>query len=403
MITDADGVILRINRAFTECTGYTTEDVVGQTSRLLKSGLHNEDFYREMWETIHRTGVWQGEVWDRRKNGEIYPKWLSLSAVKMDDGVVTHYVGAHIDITERKAAEEKISIWRSTTTSPTCPTGFFCKTGSNRHCFPVCITVGEARCYSLTWTISRTSTIRWDMTAWDMLLIQATQRLQVCIRKATPWPVWGVTIRGDAGRPERATYRSRRPDGSHRRENIAALSQPYQLDKNTYRCTASIGVTWFGGHLKAADELMKQSDIAMYQARKLAATPCDSSTARCRKISARVALEGELQNALEFQQFHLYYQIQVDSSYRPLGAEALIRWTHPEHGLVSPAQFIPLAEETGQILPIGLWVLETACAQLKVWQHDALTRHLTLAVNVSARHIPPERFRGSSAIFRTTS
>ncbi len=109
MITDADGVILRINKAFTETTGYMAEEIVGQTPRLLKSGRHNAAFYRAMWETIKRTGGWQGEIWDRRKYGEIYPKWLSITAVKGDDGAVTHYVGSHTDITERKAAEEKIN------------------------------------------------------------------------------------------------------------------------------------------------------------------------------------------------------------------------------------------------------------------------------------------------------
>jgi diguanylate cyclase (GGDEF)-like protein/PAS domain S-box-containing protein len=167
---------------------------------------------------------------------------------------------------------------------------------------------------------------------------------------------------------------------------LAALSQPYQLEKNTYRCTASIGVTLFYDNQQAADELMKQADIAMYQAKKAGRNALRFFDRQMQEnISARVSLEGELQNALEFQQFHLYYQIQVDSSHRALGAEALIRWIHPARGMISPAQFIPLAEETGLILPIGLWVLETACAQLKVWQQNAHTRDLTLAVNVSAR------------------
>jgi len=108
MITDAEGVILRVNQAFTDTAGYTAEEIVGKTPRLLKSGRHNTDFYRDMWKTINRTGTWQGEIWDRRKNGEIYPKWLTITAVKGDDGVTTHYVGSHIDITERKAADEKI-------------------------------------------------------------------------------------------------------------------------------------------------------------------------------------------------------------------------------------------------------------------------------------------------------
>ena len=110
MITDANGVILRVNQAFTDTTGYTAEEAVGQTPRILKSDRHNADFFRAMWESIAKTGIWQGEIWDRRKNGEIYPKWLTISAVKRDDGVVTHYVGSHFDISERKAAEERIQL-----------------------------------------------------------------------------------------------------------------------------------------------------------------------------------------------------------------------------------------------------------------------------------------------------
>ena len=167
---------------------------------------------------------------------------------------------------------------------------------------------------------------------------------------------------------------------------LAALSEPYQLDKNTYRCTASIGVTLFGGNEQATDELMKQADIAMYQAKKSGRNALRFFDLQMQEnISARVSLESELHNALEFQQFHLHYQIQVDNEHRPLGAEVLIRWIHPVRGLMPPDKFIPLAEETGLILPIGRWVLETACAQLKAWQVGRSAGHLTLAVNVSAR------------------
>jgi EAL domain-containing protein (putative c-di-GMP-specific phosphodiesterase class I) len=170
---------------------------------------------------------------------------------------------------------------------------------------------------------------------------------------------------------------------------LAALSQLYQLASYEYRSTSSIGIALFSDHKGAPDELLKHAGIAMYQAKKDGRDTLRFFNQKMQDaINSRAELEDELRKAIEHQQFQLYYQIQVDSSHHPLGAEALIRWIHPERGLIPPMQFIPLAEETGLILSIGQWVLDTACAQLKAWEQDALTRDLVLAVNVSA-----EQFR----------
>jgi EAL domain-containing protein (putative c-di-GMP-specific phosphodiesterase class I) len=167
---------------------------------------------------------------------------------------------------------------------------------------------------------------------------------------------------------------------------LATLGQLYQLATHKYHSTPSIGANIFSDHGQSAEELLKQADIAMYQAKKAGRNTLRFFDPQMQvSITARVSLEGELRKALGNQQFQLHYQIQVDSSHRPLGAEALIRWIHPLRGMISPAQFIPLAEETGLILPIGQWVLETACTQLKAWEQEALTRDLVLAVNVSAK------------------
>ena len=155
---------------------------------------------------------------------------------------------------------------------------------------------------------------------------------------------------------------------------------------NEFRLTASIGATLFGGHRQGTEDLLKQADIAMYQAKRAGRNMLRFFDPKMQDvISERTALEAELHRALEKRQFHLYYQVQVDALRQPIGAEALIRWIHPGHGMVSPAQFIPLAEETGLILPIGQWVVETACARIKAWERGADTRSLVLAVNISAR------------------
>jgi diguanylate cyclase (GGDEF)-like protein/PAS domain S-box-containing protein len=386
MITDVDSVILRVNKAFTETTGYSAEEIVGQTPRLLKSGRHNAEFYREMWDTLLRTGKWQGEIWDRRKNGEIYPKWLSISAVKGDDGVVTHYVGSHIDITERKASEERIqhlAFYDHLTDLPNrlllidrLKQALASSTRSSREGALLYIDMDNFK--------NLNDTLGHDI--GDLLLQQVTQRLKSCIREGDTVARLGgdefmVMLLDLSEQPIEAAAQTE----AIGEKILVALNRPYQLDSYVHHCTASIGATLFSDHKQAIDELIKQADIAMYQAKKAGRNTLRFFDPLMQaSITARVSMEDELRDAIERQQFQLYYQIQVDSSHRPLGAEALIRWLHPERGLVPPLQFIPLAEETGLILPIGLWVLETACAQIKAWQLDSLTRDLVLAVNVSA-------------------
>jgi EAL domain-containing protein (putative c-di-GMP-specific phosphodiesterase class I) len=174
---------------------------------------------------------------------------------------------------------------------------------------------------------------------------------------------------------------------------LSSLGQIFQLGANEYHCTASIGAVLFNGNAQTTDELMKQADIAMYQAKKAGRNNLRFFDPQMQdSVNTRAVLEGELRKALENRQFQLYYQIQVDSSSRPLGAESLIRWLHPERGMILPAQFIPLAEETGLILPIGLWVLDAACAQIRAWQQQPHTCGLVLAVNVSARQFHQDGF-----------
>ncbi len=221
----------------------------------------------------------------------------------------------------------------------------------------------------------------------DIMLQQVGQRLKACVRTIDSVARLGgdefVVMLEDLSvhRLEAATQAEEVGE-----KIVAALNQTYQLATHEYRSSASIGITLFNGDQQTAEELMRQADIAMYQSKKAGRNTLRFYDPQMQEsINVRVSLERDLHNAIEKQQFQLYYQIQVDSSRRPLGAEALIRWLHPERGLVPPLQFIPLAEETGIILPIGQWVLETACAQLKSWQQDVLTRDFVLAVNVSAK------------------
>ena len=394
MITDADSVILRVNKAFSESTGYTADEAVGQTPRILKSDRQDSEFYRSMWETIHHTGTWQGEIWDRRKDGEIYPKWLTISAVKGDNGLVTHYVGSHIDISDRKLAEEKIQHLAFYDHLTDLPNRLLLTdrlqqaTVSNARsgCLGALLFIDLDNFKSLNDTLGHY--------IGDFLLQQVSKRLESCVREVDTVARLGgdefvVMLLGLSEHPIDAASQTE----SVGEKILFALSQPYQLEKHTYHCTASIGVALFKDKEQSNDELMKQADIALYQAKKAGRNTLRFFDPQMQtSIASRVALEGDLHTALEKGQFHLYYQLQVDSSNRPLGVEALIRWIHPNRGLILPIRFIPLAEETGLILPIGLWVLESACAQIRANQQHIQTSDLVLAVNVSAKQFHQSDF-----------
>lgn len=228
----------------------------------------------------------------------------------------------------------------------------------------------------------------------DLSLEQIAHRLESCVREGdTVARLGGDEFMVMLENLNEQALESAAQTGAIGEKILAVLNQPYLLDTNEYLGTASIGATLFQGHSQSPDELVKQADIAMYHAKQ-----SGRNTVRFfdqimqENITSRFLLENELRKALEKQEFQLYYQIQRDNSLHPLGAEVLIRWIHPLRGMVSPADFIPLAEETGAILPIGQWVLESACAQIKAWERDELTRDLVLAVNVSAKQFSQADF-----------
>ncbi|MDD5177269.1 MAG: EAL domain-containing protein [Sterolibacterium sp.] len=386
VITDANSKILRINRAFTEITGYTPEEIVGQTPRLLKSSRHSADFYREMWETLSRTGVWQGEIWDRRKSGEEYPKWLTISAVKDSSGAITHYVGAHYDITQRKMAEEKIqtlAFFDQLTNLPN-------RTLLQDRLKQAMAASSRSGSYGALLFIdldnfkTLNDTLGHDM--GDLLLKQVAQRLKLCVREGDTVARLG----GDEFVVVLAGLSTDERDAANGIETVAekilaALNQSYQLGDAAHHGSASIGVTLFRGDLASVDDLMKQADLAMYKSKEAGRNTLrffdpDMESA----VKMRAALEDDLRRALEEKQFLLYYQAQVVGEGRLTGVEALVRWQHPRRGMVPPADFISLAEETGLILPLGHWVLETSCSQLVAWARRPETANLTIAVNVSA-------------------
>jgi len=398
-VTDVNGLILRVNEAFTLITGYTAEEVIGKNPRILKSDRHDAKFYTEMWESIYNTGKWEGEIWNRRKNGEVYPENLTITAVKNADGIVSNYVATLTDITLRKEAEDEIN-----------HLAFFdALTGlHNRRLLVdrfrqalVSLSrrgrTGALLFIDLDNFKTLNDTLGHDI--GDILLQQVANRLESCVREGDTVARLGgdefMIMLEDLSKDLIEAAEQTRSVGI---KILSTLNQPYQLASHEYHSTPSIGATLFSDNSQSIDELMKQADIAMYQSKKAGRNTLHFFDPKMQEaIDTRANLEQELRNALEKQQFQLYFQLQVagiqtNGIHSPIGAEVLIRWIHPEQGMISPAQFIPLAEETGLILPIGQWVLDTAFAQIKKWEKDVSTQNLVLAVNVSAKQLRQPNF-----------
>jgi diguanylate cyclase (GGDEF)-like protein/PAS domain S-box-containing protein len=403
-ITNAEGEILRVNKAFTEITGYTEEEVAGQNPRLLNSGRQDAAFYTEMWDSITHTGFWQGEIWNRRKNGEAYPEWLSVATVKDDGGNVTHFVGTFTDITKRKTAEYEIThlaFYDHLTQLPNrrlmldrLKQALVSCVRRNRQGALMLIDLDNFK--SLNDTQGHA--------VGDQLLVEAASRLQFGIREGDTVARLGgdefVVILEDLDEDEQSAVQAE----AVARKIQLKLGQPYVLDvslegeapsKSIHHCTSSIGITLFCDHSVSVDELLKRADTAMYQAKDAGRNTLRFFDPEMQSaLKARAAMELDLRKAIVEGQFQLHYQAQVDLSGRVVGAEALVRWQHPINGLVSPANFIPLAEETGLILPLGHWVMEIACTQLAAWATRPGMDHLSLAVNVSARQFSLPNFVG---------
>src|SRR5271169_181120 len=387
LITDANSEILRVNHAFTNITGYSAEEVFGKTPRILSSGRHDASFYAAMWASINNLGAWDGEIWNRRKNGEIYPEHLSITAVKDQKGNITNYVASITDITLHKESEQEIkhlAFFDPLTGLPNrrllldrLQQALASSRRSGRLGAFLFIDLDNFKIINDTL----------GHNIGDLLLQQVAQRLETCVREGDTVARLGgdefvVVLEELSTDPLEAAAQTE----SVGEKILATLNQPYQLAVHEYRSSPSIGAILFNSHQKTMEEILQQADIAMYQAKKAGRNTLRFFDPQMQDaINTRAALEVELHKALENRQFQLHYQIQMNSLRRPVGAEALIRWIHPERGFVSPAQFIPMAEETGIILLVGQWVLNEGCAQIKRWQADPLMCDLVLAVNVSGR------------------
>ncbi len=385
MVTDAKGIIKRINPAFTAVTGYSPEEAIGQTPRILKSGRHDQSHYEEMWSSLLASGRWEGEVWNRRKSGEIFPEWQIISTVKDAQGNPVEFVSLFIDITQKKRTEAEI-VYRA---------NYDALTGlPNRNLMAE--RLGQALKKAHREGL-RVALMFVDLDLFkqvndtlghhigDRLLQAVAERLRLCVRETDTVARQG----GDEFVVLLPDVEDSAAAGVVADKIITQLSAPVMIDAHEIHIGASIGITLYpddGGDIEA---LFRNADLAMYRAKDAGRNNAQffEPTMTAAALERR-AMEADLRGALARGEFALHYQPVIDlANGQVSGAEALLRWQHPRHGDIRPDRFIPLAEDTGLIREIGAWVFEEGCRQLAAWQ-SAGHGPLTLAINVSVRQLP---------------
>ena len=390
LITDADERIIDVNLGFTSITGYSREEVIGQTARTLSSGMHDRTFFRGMWLDLATQGQWQGEIWNRRKNGEIFPEWLSINTVRDDHGKLTHYVAVFSDITLRKQSEERMHHLANHDALTQLP---------NRNLLHERIEHAlrlaqrsKSRAAILFLDLDRFKIINDTLghEVGDQMLIEVASRLQSCLRDVDTIARQG----GDEFVILIENFTDAQYLVSVARKILAVLSAPFVLGGHELFISASIGISVYPDDGREMGVLLKNADVAMYRSKDQGRNTYQFYSARSNVHSLeKLALESSLRRALDRNEFELHYQPKVNPFTDQItGVEALLRWNHPDLGMVSPAQFISLAEETGLIIPMGEWVLREACRQTRKW-HEAGLPLFSVAVNLSARQFRDEHLR----------
>ncbi len=393
-ITDAQHRFVRANRAFLQMVGYTIDELLPHPPSIIHSERNPPEFLAELLRSLESDGAWQGEFWARRESGEDFPTRLSVTAVRDDAGVTTHYVAGIEDITEQRLAEEEIrhlAYFDQLTELPNR------QLLADRLRQALAASCRHHQCGAVLFIdLDNFKTLNDTLghEQGDVLLRQVAQRLSLCVRECDTvarlggdefviiLEALGESLHDAANHAERVGEKI-----------IASLSQPYHFPGYEHHSSASIGIAMFSGCDEVADELLKRADMAMYQAKSAGRNTLRFFDPEMQAVvSARASLEAGLREALQDGHFVVHFQPQVDSACRLTGAEALLRWYDPRYASVPARIFIDVAEETGLIIPIGEWVLSTVCTQLKLWEADpALAQH-SVSVNISPRQFQQKAF-----------
>ncbi|MEH6472429.1 MAG: EAL domain-containing protein [Halopseudomonas sp.] len=382
VITNAKTEIIEVNGAFCRITGFSRYEALGQTPRLYRSDHHDKAFYQQLWNQLDQNGSWGGEIWNRKKDGNIFPSWVSINRVGEHDDAERQYIGVFSDISNIKKAEknlERIAYYDPLTSLPN--RALFHDrlrheiTAANRH---------KNRLALLFLDLDRFKYVNdsFGHSVGDELLKVIAERLVGEVRE-------NDTVTRLGGDEFTVIISELVQIGSTTtlvERMLKRINEPINLAGQQLHVGASIGIALYPDDGEDAETLIKHADMAMYQAKEQGRNAFHYFTAKLQeRASSRLMLENQIREALEKNQFVLYYQPKLElHSRRVLGMEALIRWNHPDSGLISPLEFIPVAEESGLIIPLGKWVLEEACRQTKAWHLQGLS-HLRVAVNLSAR------------------
>ena len=395
VVTDAHSRILSVNAAFTRLLGYTEEELLGKTPRVFKSGRHDKAFYEAMWTALTETGYWQGEIWNRRKNGEIFPEHMSLSAVRDPAGEITHYVCMFTDISEEKAQQRQLEYLAHN--DPL--TGL-----SNRTWFghQLELAVQEAQGSGehiavLLLNLDRFKDVNdsYGHTTGDEVLKHIARQVQSALR---PGDVLG-RMAGDELAVVARNLRHADGAAAVARHLIRAVAEPWRSpDGLEVVAGVSVGICMFPEHAGTTELLLQGAHAAVYGAKARGRGAwCFFHEAMTQAARERLELESRLRLALAQGHLQMYYQPQIDIvTGRIQGAEALVRWNDPQEGLISPARFIPVAETSGVIGPLGEWVVREVCRQGQQWREAGLPP-LTLALNVSPRQFHLTDLAGCTA------
>ena len=384
LITDLEQRITAVNRAFTQITGYSEAEALGQRPTLLASGQHDNAFYVAMWHSLAANGHWQGEIWNRRKNGELYPEWLTISAVRSRDNQITHFVGVFADISSLKHAQARLDHQAHHDPLTGLPNRLLFETrlrtaldGSR---------ADDQLGAVLFLDLDRFKQINDSLghPVGDQLLKAIAARLKLQLRDIDTVARLGgdefIILLPGLAQPQDAEQVAQKL--------LECFRAPFQLDDHEFFISASIGISLYPKDGSDVATLVKNADAAMYQSKAKGRNRSELYTrALTFEVNERMAMEQELRRALERNELHLHYQPKFCLRSQSLvGAEALVRWPHPVFGEIPPDRFIPVAEESGLILPLGDWVLEEACRQLQQWQESG-HNFGTLSVNLAGAQL----------------